>query len=99
MVDDHTKAGDALTQIATGKGMQVPADTDAKHKKAQAMLEQKSGKPFDSAYKAQMLADHKDTIALFQKEAASGTDPELKAFAAKTLPDLKEHLKMVQALP
>ena len=27
-----------------------------------------------------------------------GTDPDIKAFAANTLPTLKEHLKMAQAL-
>ena len=98
MVADHGKANDELKSIASGKSIDVPADTDAKHKKAKASLEAKSGAAFDSAYKAQMVADHKETIALFQKEAKGGQDPELKAFAAKTLPDLQEHLKMAQML-
>ena len=45
-----------------------------------------------------MVADHKATIALFEQEAKSGKDAELKAFASKTLPDLQGHLKMAQAL-
>jgi hypothetical protein len=28
-----------------------------------------------------------------------GTDPDVKAFASKTLPTLQEHLTMVRALP
>jgi putative membrane protein len=30
-------------------------------------------------------------------EATSGKDPQIKAFAAKTLPTLREHLKMAEA--
>jgi len=45
------------------------------------------------------VSDHEEAVALFQKEASSGTDPDLKAFAQKTLPTLQEHLKMAQALP
>ncbi|MGI8757603.1 MAG: DUF4142 domain-containing protein, partial [Acidimicrobiales bacterium] len=44
------------------------------------------------------LEDHQKTIDLFQKEADSGKDPALKAFAMKTLPTLKEHLQMAQSL-
>jgi putative membrane protein len=37
-------------------------------------------------------------VSLFEKEATKGTDPDLKAYAAKTLPTLKDHLKMAQDL-
>jgi putative membrane protein len=40
--------------------------------------------------------DHKNDIAEFQKEARSGDDRDVKAWAAKTLPMLQEHLAMVQ---
>jgi putative membrane protein len=44
------------------------------------------------------VSAHKDTVSLFEKEATKGTDPDLKAYAAKTLPTLKDHLKMAQDL-
>jgi putative membrane protein len=44
------------------------------------------------------LQDHRETVELFQKEASSGQDPALKAFAQKTLPILQQHLQMVEAL-
>jgi putative membrane protein len=37
-------------------------------------------------------------VELFQKEASSGEDPTLKAFAQKTLPTLQQHLQMAEAL-
>jgi len=95
MVDDHTKANDELKQIAMGKGITLADATPPKDAQARK-LEGLSGAAFDREYMTKMHADHRKTIALFEKEAQSGRDPELKAFAAKTLPTLQEHLKMVQ---
>jgi len=41
-----------------------------------------------------MLSDHRKDVAEFKKEAAHGHDPDVKAFASKTLPTLEEHLKL-----
>jgi putative membrane protein len=99
MVDDHTKAGDELKTIASGKSIPVadapmPADV-----KAASMIEKKEGAAFDTAFKTKMVADHEKVIKLFTKESTGGKDPELKAFATKTLPTLKHHLEMAKALP
>jgi len=96
MVEDHSKANDELKQIALGKGMELPSQPDAKSQKAMDSMKKKSGTGFDRAYMDDMVADHKKDIADFEKEAKSGKDPEIKAFAAKTLPTLREHLKMAQ---
>ena len=42
------------------------------------------------------LKDHKEAVSLFEKESKSGKDEDLKAWAGKTLPHLREHLKMAQ---
>ncbi|MDR6936501.1 DUF4142 domain-containing protein [Luteibacter sp. 3190] len=99
MVTDHTKANDELKTIAGQKNLPLatapkPADT-----KAAAAIGEKSGDAFDQAFAKKMVADHKKAVALFSKESTSGKDPELKAFAAKTLPTLKEHLQMAEKLP
>ncbi len=92
MVNDHTQANEELKSIATGKNLQVPADLDAKHKAAIAELSKKSGAEFDRAYARQMAKDHDKTVALFNAaSSASAVDPELQAFARKTLPTLKQH--------
>ena len=96
MVDDHSKANDELMSIVKSKGMDAPAALDAEHQKAVQKLSSMTGASFDKAYMTQMVADHKKTISLFEKEANSGKDADVKAFAAKTLPTLKEHLKMAQ---
>ena len=97
MVQDHGKANEELKQIAGGKGLQLPSAPDAHHQQEMARLQKLSGAEFDRAYMDHMVKDHKKDIAEFRKQASSGKDPEIKAFAAKTLPTLEEHLKMAEA--
>ena len=57
-----------------------------------------SGEDFDRCYaKAQWVA-HLDAVATFEAEAERGLDAETKAFAAKTLPHVKEHLKTIKPI-
>jgi len=97
MVDDHSKANDELKQVASSKGLTLPSDLDATHKSKVAKLEKLSGAQFDRAYMTEMVADHKKDVAEFRKQSTSGKDSDLKAFAAKTLPTLEDHLKMAQS--
>jgi putative membrane protein len=97
MVDDHSKANDELKQIASAKGIALPSEPDAQHKSKMAKMEKLSGAAFDRAYMDEMVGDHKHDVADFRKEASSGKDSDLKAFASKTLPTLEDHLKMAQA--
>lgn len=97
MVQDHGKANDELKQIAGSKGIDLPAALDGKHRKDMDRLGKLSGAQFDKAYMNHMVDDHKKDIADFKKEANSGKDADVKAFAAKTLPTLEEHLKLAQS--
>jgi putative membrane protein len=96
MVDDHTKANDELKSIAQKKNITLPNDPDPKAKAFQDRLSKMSGEQFDRAYMQHMLADHRKAVALFRTESKSGTDPDVKSFASKTLPTLEEHLKQAQ---
>jgi putative membrane protein len=96
MVADHSKANDELKAVAQAKSITIPADLDAKHKATQDRLSKLSGAEFDRAYIQEMVADHQKDVADFRKEAQGGSDSAVKAFAAKTLPTLEEHYKMVQ---
>jgi putative membrane protein len=99
MVDDHTKAGEELKSIASGKSITLPGELPTSPMQAiLAKLEKLEGAAFDRAYVDDQIRDHEKTIALFEREAKTGKDAELKAFAEKTLPTLKEHLTMVQDL-
>jgi putative membrane protein len=96
MVDDHSKANDELKEIASTKGIPLPGAPDAKDQKTADKLQKMSGAEFDKAYMKDMVSDHKKDVAEFEREARSGRDPELKAFAEKTLPTLRQHLQMAE---
>jgi putative membrane protein len=98
MVDDHSKANEELARVASAKGMTPPSALDAKHQAAVQKLSALSGEKFDREYVKMMLKDHKKDVAAFEKEASGGLDAELKAFAASTLPTLREHLQMIQRI-
>jgi putative membrane protein len=96
MVTDHTKAGDELKSIATSKGMTLPTSLDPMHQATRDKLAKLSGAEFDRAYMETMVMGHQTVAKTMMTEANSGTDPQLKAFAAKTLPTVQMHLKMAQ---
>jgi putative membrane protein len=99
MIDDHTKANADLMQIATIKGVTLPTAPDAKHTAEMQKLQALSGAAFDRAYIQRAgTKDHKEMEKLFQNEATRGTDADLKAFAARTLPIVREHLSMAEAM-
>jgi len=97
MVTDHGKANDELKSLAQSKNITLPTDTDAKHKATRDRLSKLSGAAFDRAYMQDMLSDHRKDVSDFRKESQSGKDPEVKAWAAKTLPTLEEHLQLAQS--
>ncbi|WP_423760134.1 DUF4142 domain-containing protein [Burkholderia sp. NLJ2] len=97
MVDDQGKANDRLHQLAARKGVPMPAarivDPDVD------VLHDMSGRDFDAAYVAAVGPDaQRNAIRLFEDEARAGRDPDLRAFAEATLPVLRHHLTMAQAL-
>ena len=96
MADDHSKANDELKSLAQTKNVTLPSDVDAKDKATHDRFAKLSGAAFDRAYIQHMVAGHRKAVAAFKKESTSGKDPEVKAWATKTLPTIEDHLKMAQ---
>ena len=96
MVQDHTNANTELKALAAKKNVTLPTEMDAAHKAMAESMGKLSGAEFDKAYVNAMVADHEKSVALFQSQADSGTDADAKAWAAKTLPNLKMHLEMIK---
>ncbi len=98
MVEDHSKANEELKQAAVKASIDVPNTAPKKAQKAKDKLSKLSGTEFDRAYAKMMLKDHKSDVKDFDNEAKNGSAPEVKDFAAKTLPKLQEHLKLAEQL-
>jgi putative membrane protein len=98
MVVDHTKAGDDLQKVAQEQGMTLPEKISKTDQMTYDRLAKLDGAQFDAAYAQAMLQDHQTDVAAFEKQASSGSNAALKAFASRTLPTLKEHLKLAKEL-
>ena len=99
MVTDHSKANAALAKLAGTKGMAVATTPSADQQASLDSLKSTHGATFDQAYARMALNDHTQAVALFEQEASTGQDADLRAFATSTLPTLKHHLEMVRNLP
>ena len=98
MVTDHSKANDELTALAKSKNIALPLVVSADKQKAYDDLNKKTGADFDKAYTSMMIDGHKSTAKLMKDEADNGKDPDMKAFAAKTLPIVNMHLDKITAI-
>ena len=98
MVKDHSAANEKLKALAESKNITLPANSSVEEIAAKAKLKVLSGSSFDKSYIKGMIKDHEEDIAEFKKEAASGQDPEARAFAKATLPTLEAHLKKIQSI-
>ena len=97
LVTDHTKANQELKQLATSKGASIPTEI-GKHQASCDRLAALKGREFDQAFKEQTIKDHEEAIRIFEQQTQQGSDAELKAFAQKHLPHLRQHLTMAQQL-
>jgi putative membrane protein len=96
MLDDHGRAGDELKTLAQNKQITLPTGGNPHAKAMHDRLAKLSGAAFDRAYMQAMVVDHRKAVNQFRLEARSGKDADVKAWAAKTLPTLEEHLKLAQ---
>jgi putative membrane protein len=100
MVQDHQKTSSELKAVVEGSMVKLilPTTMDSEHQKMLEELKAKSGKDFDASYDQIQVKAHRDAVALFEAYSKSGEDSELKTWAGKTLPHLKEHLSMAEKL-
>ncbi len=99
LVKDHTAASEALTTLAVSKPLRIPRDMPDGKKADLNMFLKTSPEEFDAKYLQMVgLDDHRADIKSFEEQVQKGSDPQLKAFATKTLVKLKAHLAAAEKL-
>ncbi len=98
MVKDHTKANEKLKSLAGSKDVNIPGTMDDSQNNMVNDLKKKTGADFDQEYMKMMVDDHQKDIDEFKKQAENGSDPDLKEFAANTLPVLLTHLDSAKSV-
>ncbi|HUR67582.1 MAG TPA: DUF4142 domain-containing protein [Chitinophagaceae bacterium] len=98
MNKDHSDAQARLATIVSTLGMPMADSIDASHKDMKKKLSSLKGDNFDKEYIKAQLADHRDAIALFERQANAGNNTQLRDFASTTLPHLRMHLEKAESI-
>ena len=100
VIKDHIATSNELKGLVTGGKVpaSLPPTLDKAHQTKLDKLNKLNGRDFTKEYDDMQVAAHKDAVSMFERYSKEGDSAELKAFAAKHLPHLQEHLKMAQAL-
>lgn len=69
MIDDHTKAGDQLKQIASSNAIPTDAKIDDKHQNLMDKLSKLNGRDFDKEYMSAMIDDHESDVRELRSRA------------------------------
>jgi putative membrane protein len=97
MVRDHSDINSRLAAIAARRHIALPTSL-GDHQASYDRLVDLHRTRFDEEFVQVMVEDHDAAAELFRSEAAGGADPELRAFAASTLPLIESHLTHAKSL-
>ena len=98
MVTDHGAANTELMALADARDIEVSPAPSEEEAASEVGLSTLEGAAFDAAYVDQMVKNHEKSIALFETQAAQGTDPALVEFAEEKLPTIRMHLEHARTL-
>lgn len=98
MIDDHTKANKELAELAKTVGLSIPNKLTTKHQEHLDKFKKDTSKTFDVEYVKHMVKSHEDAVAMFDRATREAKHAELKEFATKILPTLKEHLETIKTI-
>jgi len=97
IVKDHSEANRNLERLAASKGVTLPTEPSMMDRHSISSIEKEQGDKFNKEFLSFNTKGHEKAIALFEKESARTQDPDIKAWAQKMVPALKEHLAMAQS--
>jgi putative membrane protein len=100
MIDDHTKAGSMMREVAAREGINLPQtpELSPKHVEMARNVEGAGSGQFDRIYMDAQVAAHQETVELFRDYAQSGDNANIRDFAQTILPTLENHLTEAQNL-
>jgi putative membrane protein len=100
MITDHSKTTSELKGLVSSGDVKadIPASLDSSSQKKLDKLRDTKPADFADEYDPMQVSAHKDAVSLFERYSKSGDNAKLKDWAGKTLPALRHHLDMAQAL-
>jgi putative membrane protein len=94
----HTRSATRLRAITRPFGLRLALSLTSAQQRRLAALRRTSSARFARAFAQQQVRLHRQAIALYRREAALGTNRQLRVFARSTLPMLRAHLVTARRL-
>lgn len=85
-----------LKKLAADKNFDLPTSLPYSLTARYAALVRNKGPGLGIRYLNDQISSHQDALAVFQDEAANGTDPEIKAAAIKVIPTVQSNLDLLK---
>ncbi len=98
LVKNYTEFSGELAELARKMGVTLPQELGKENKEKVEKLAGFSGALFNQEFLAEVIQDQKKEMSSFQEKAKHGKNPELKAWASKTLPKLEVNYLLARAL-
>jgi len=98
MVAEHQKNNGELKTLAATNNVVLPTLLTPDKKQEVDKLQPLTGSAFDRGYVSLQVKAHQQTVAKFESAAQAIGDTDVKKYAAKSLPVLRQHLKMITEL-
>ncbi len=96
IVRDHSEANQKLARLAASKGYALPDKISSWDRHSLNQLEKEQGEQFNRSFLSFNIKGHEKALDLYEKAATHAQDPDIKAYAEKVLPRLKEHLALAR---
>jgi putative membrane protein len=98
MIQDHSAVNRELMALAQQKGYMPPTEPSVMQQ-AELKTLNVTDDSFDRLYASRIgVAAHESAVKLFREASFEAVDPDVRAFATKTLPALEQHLEMARSL-
>ncbi|HYH48725.1 MAG TPA: DUF4142 domain-containing protein [Acidimicrobiia bacterium] len=98
LVTEHQQVMELNRALSTKLGLPVPEQPSAELLATAEKVKAQTGAAFDAAYVAAQVEGHTKSVSKAQEEIASGSHPEVKAFATDYLPKAQMHLQHSQTV-
>lgn len=95
---DHGHMTDELQNMASQSNFVLPAELGAAHQKSYDNVANRSGLSFDLSYIKTIVQEHQDLLKRHEDLAENGHTMEVKQYASRQIPLLRQHLQMAEAL-
>ena len=98
MITEHQKGYQDLKMMQNAKNQTVSTELLPKHQRWYSKLMAEDPKEFDDEYMELQVEAHREAVELFDNAARGHQDNELRAYAEKTLPNLRMHLETAKRI-